>query len=85
MKRIIRNSVKCHKCDTEVESKHVHHFISCKCGNIIADGGKEYLRRIGSALSDNSYTDTSIEEDVVKKNTSEIIADIGKRLKEKQG
>lgn len=60
MEKIIRNSVKCHKCDTEVESAYVHHFIACQCGNIAADGGKAYLHRVGPGISDKSYSDTSI-------------------------
>ena len=49
---IKRNAVKCLKCDTVIESKHRHDFVSCKCGNIMADGGKDYIRRVGHGLSD---------------------------------
>lgn len=50
VKRIVTNKVKCLLCDTIVESEHRHHFVSCKCGNIAADGGKEYIRRIGNGI-----------------------------------
>jgi hypothetical protein len=42
---IIRNAVKCLKCDEVIESKTRHDLVSCKCGNVFVDGGKEYLRR----------------------------------------
>jgi tRNA(Ile2) C34 agmatinyltransferase TiaS len=61
--KIIRNSVKCHKCNEEIESKHRHDFRWCKCQNIAVDGGKEYLRRAGEGISDKSYTDTSKVKD----------------------
>lgn len=57
---ISRNSAKCHICLSEIESVSVHHYITCTCGNIAVDGGKEYLRRVGKGLADNSFTDTSV-------------------------
>lgn len=42
---IVKNAAKCGKCGDEVESKHRHDFVSCKCGGIFVDGGKNYLRR----------------------------------------
>jgi hypothetical protein len=44
---IIRNAAQCVKCDDVIESKHVHDFVSCKCGAIFIDGGHEYLRAGG--------------------------------------
>lgn len=32
-------------CNELIESRHVHDYVSCNCGNIAVDGGKEYLRR----------------------------------------
>lgn len=49
--KLIKNSGKCTKCDTVLESKHRHDFVTCKCGNISIDGGPEYSRRVGG-LSD---------------------------------
>lgn len=57
---IIRNSAKCHSCNTEIESKHRHDFVYCKCGDISVDGGRDYLKR--SAKDGAKYTDTSVEE-----------------------
>jgi hypothetical protein len=60
--RIICNSIKCLKCFSVIESVHVHDFIYCKCGNIAVDGGKEYLKRIGLGVSDNSYVELSLQQ-----------------------
>lgn len=45
---LTRNAVKCLKCNTVIESKHRHDFVSCPCGNISVDGGLEYQRRVGT-------------------------------------
>jgi ribosomal protein S27AE len=55
--KIIRNSAKCKKCGDEIESKHRHDFVSCKCGSIFTDGGKDYFRRGGNP---EDLIDTSI-------------------------
>ena len=57
MPNIIRNSAKCAKCGDEIESKHRHDFVSCKCRAIFTDGGKDYMRRGGDIAS---IIDTSI-------------------------
>ena len=43
--KLARNVAYCSNCHTEIESKHRHDFVSCKCGNISVDGGLAYLRR----------------------------------------
>jgi ribosomal protein S27AE len=45
MTKIIRNIARCSKCGDVIESKHVHDYVSCKCGAIAVDGGREYLKR----------------------------------------
>ena len=40
---IIRNRAKCRLCGDVIESKSVHDFVPCKCGEIFVDGGHEYL------------------------------------------
>ena len=47
MSKILRNAARCKKCGETIESRHVHDFVTCKCGAISVDGGKEYLRRCG--------------------------------------
>lgn len=58
---ILRNSIKCNHCNDEIESKHRHDFVTCKCGKISVDGGKDYGRTMFTELSD--FTDTSINDD----------------------
>lgn len=55
---ILRNSARCRKCKDEIESKHRHDFVWCKCGAIAVDGGKAYLRRLGNP---GDFEDTSEE------------------------
>ncbi len=39
------NKAKCLVCNTVIESRHVHDFVTCPCGNLSVDGGNDYLRR----------------------------------------
>lgn len=55
--RITRNAIRCNHCGDEVESKHRHDYVSCKCGRVAADGGKDYLRRAYQEPGD--YTELS--------------------------
>ena len=39
------NKIKCLGCSTELESKHRHDFVRCKCPNgSFTDGGNDYMR-----------------------------------------
>jgi Zn finger protein HypA/HybF involved in hydrogenase expression len=60
--RIIRNSVRCLKCGEEIESTNRHDFVTCKCGNVSVDGGKDYLRRV---FKSRDYEDTSTTQEEV--------------------
>lgn len=42
--RIKRNAAQCLKCNDIIESKYRNDFVSCMCGAIFVDGGKDYLR-----------------------------------------
>lgn len=58
---IRRNSIECRGCGTEIRSDHRHDFKGHSCEAIsgraiYVDGGKEYLRRVGSP---HDYIDTS--------------------------
>lgn len=53
---IIKNSAKCLKCGDVIESKHRHDYVSCKCGNLSVDGGKDYCKR-GLVGDQNSYVE----------------------------
>lgn len=58
---ILRNSAKCRICLEEIESKHRHDFVTCKCGEISVDGGKDYFKR--SARNMENLIDTSAERE----------------------
>jgi hypothetical protein len=53
---ILRNSVRCLRCSDEIESAHRHDFVTCSCGNVFVDGGKDYLRR---GFESDEWVDTS--------------------------
>lgn len=40
----MRNRAKCKLCEDIIESKHLHDYVTCKCGEIAVDGGQEYFR-----------------------------------------
>ena len=59
MKTIIkRNAIRCNACGEEIESRHRHDYVICKCGACAVDGGHDYLRR--SAITPDCYTDLSV-------------------------
>lgn len=51
-KQIVKNAAKCKKCGDVIESKHVHDFVTCKCGAISVDGGHFYLKRSAMDFDD---------------------------------
>jgi hypothetical protein len=57
-KKIIKNAVYCKVCKTEIESRHRNDYVTCSCGGVSVDGGKDYLKR--SFKSENHYEDRSI-------------------------
>lgn len=42
--KMVRNAIQCLKCNDIIESKSVHDFKSCKCGQVFVDGGLDYQR-----------------------------------------
>lgn len=45
--KLIRNRCKCNKCGDVIESKSIHDFVRCKCGECSTDGGTDYIHRSG--------------------------------------
>ena len=43
-KKITRSRAKCLTCGDVIESKHRHNFVSCTCGDLFLDGGRDYVR-----------------------------------------
>ena len=60
---IISNKIKCKKCGDIIESKSTNDYKRCSCGAVAVDGGKDYLKRIG--------TEEQYEELSIIKNTSQ--------------
>ena len=54
---IICNKVKCIHCKDIIESRYRHDYVSCSCGAVSVDGGKDYLKR--SYTSEASYIELS--------------------------
>ena len=65
---IIKNAIRCNICGDEIESKHRHDFVTCKCGACSVDGGHDYLRRC--AKDEGCYTEISIIEQKTPKSGS---------------
>lgn len=60
-KKIKANKAQCKLCKDIIESKTVHDFVQCSCGEIFVDGGKQYLRR-GAKDLNNIIDLTEYEE-----------------------
>ena len=45
---IVRNAVRCHRCNQVIESNSIHDYRRCKCGATAVDGGHRYLARSGA-------------------------------------
>jgi hypothetical protein len=40
------NKIRCKHCGGTAESTHRHHYQTCPCGKVAADGGNDYLKRM---------------------------------------
>jgi hypothetical protein len=69
--KITKNSAKCLTCNDEIESKHRHDYVSCKCGSISVDGGKDYLKR--SFIDFGRLEDTSENRPYTKQELLDFI------------
>lgn len=64
---IIRNAVKCNKCQEVIQSTHVHDYVECMCQETMVDGGNEYFRYGGNDVetlfveTHNSFIPHSIQ------------------------
>lgn len=58
--KVLKSALKCHLCNTVIESKHRYDFVSCNCSppnQISLDGGRDIYRRI--LANHNNYSDLS--------------------------
>ena len=62
---LLRNSIRCKKCDDVIESQHRHDFVSCGCGSVAVDGGLDYQRFLwpGGGKIEDWIEDLSEEDD----------------------
>lgn len=60
---VLVNKCQCRHCETVIESKHRHDFVSCKCGAIFTDGGKDYIRRGAKDFTDIIDMSETYEEE----------------------
>ena len=77
MKVLVVNSVRCLVCNTVLESKHRHHFVTCGCKNqTFNDGGLSYNRVGGKDLSliDNLCEYRTLTQESYDKEQAEIKA-----------
>lgn len=72
--KIVRNSARCRLCNDEIESKYRWDFVTCKCGEISVDGGKDYLKRL--ARNFENFIDTSLPGNEEKKEPKILLWDV---------
>jgi len=85
--KILRNRAVCLRCNTEIESKSTHDFVTCKCGNLSVDGGLDYIKRgcvIVEEDGKSTYRDTSVTmgeySDMPKVTTKEVEKEVLSKL-----
>lgn len=75
MRQLLKNSIKCLHCNTEIISKYRHDFVGCKCQDLykkcFVDGGNIY-QRINYG-GENSYINTSVWDDGLQKTRREYL------------
>ncbi len=64
MEKIIKNAIRCKKCNDVIESKTVHDLVTCKCGCCSVDGGKQYIRRLFTNSVEEDYEELSEIENI---------------------
>lgn len=73
MKKYYKNKIRCKKCGTILESKHVHNYVECPC-KTAADGGLYYKKR---AWDPRLGTKEDVIEEIVEEITKGEYEDYG--------
>jgi hypothetical protein len=55
---IMVNKAKCLACGDTLISMHRHDYVTCSCGSLSVDGGREYLKR--NFVSDSDWQERSV-------------------------
>ncbi len=42
---VVSNEARCLKCGDVIRSMSGHDYVTCSCGNLSVDGGRNYLKR----------------------------------------
>lgn len=58
MPKIVISMAQCKKCKVVLISAHRHDYRTCKCGAIMLDGGRDYIRSGGDPEDINLLTIT---------------------------
>jgi len=53
---LVRNAIHCPNCDDVIESRSVHEYVTCKCGECSTDGGLEYIHRSKAGIGLQLYS-----------------------------
>lgn len=77
---IIKNMARCKKCGDVIESKYRHDFVTCSCGEVSVDGGRDYLRRCFK--EDDSYEDLSEQKEITEEEYQKLLEESKKRRQE---
>ena len=67
--KIITNKIQGLHCSAIIESLHRYDFVTCPCGTVAVDGGREYLRRLGKTTDFREMS--QVEEDGTPLQTSD--------------
>ena len=73
---IVRNSARCLICGDEIESKTLHDFKVCSCGNIHIDGGHYYCK--AGAKDPSKFESTTVTRELEE---GETVRDAIKKLR----
>lgn len=66
---LIRNSLICTNCNTEIVSRHRHDYVRCTCGKCMVDGGLEYQRRSLSGFEKDTSISINVKTNKVEDKT----------------
>lgn len=71
--RIVLNRAQCNRCSQTIVSRSRWDFVTCECGYLSVDGGREYLKRscedakLASGEDFRAFTDLSIHTSIVSR------------------
>ena len=69
MNLVLKNSIRCKKCNSILESKSTHDFNWCDCKSIFIDGGFDYCRYGGKGLDYIENLSVIIDEETISEVT----------------